>query len=153
MPTIELLLQLFEIRDGALYWRVSKGAAKGGRPVSGKRYARVMVNGIQLYAHRVVWAMTHGHWPALSVDHIDRIKSNNSPSNLRQATAREQRCNSCAKGIYKRGKRYAAQIKWYGHVKHLWTFDTPEEATEFRGLAESMIFGSFAPFRGNITHG
>ena len=43
-------------------------------------------------AHRVIWCMVHGRWPT-AIDHIDGDTSNNSISNLREASQQENMRN------------------------------------------------------------
>ena len=50
------------------------------------RYVHVVVNKYRLYAHRVIWAMQTGAWPADKIDHADQNKLNNRWANLREAT-------------------------------------------------------------------
>lgn len=47
----------------------------------------------KILAHRVVWALHHGAWPGMTIDHIDGNKKNNRPSNLRDVTHRENCLN------------------------------------------------------------
>lgn len=68
------------------------------------------------------------------VDHIDGNKLNNSITNLRVITGRENttraKVRKYFRGVKRNGKRFAAQIEWQGKRYHLGTFDTPEEASE-----------------------
>jgi len=50
---------------------------------NGKGYRYGVVSYQRVYAHRVVWLLTHGEWPQGEIDHIDRNRSNNRPHNLR----------------------------------------------------------------------
>lgn len=52
------------------------------------------IGGKNVYAHRVIWALLNGEWPDGEVDHINRDKSDNRPSNLRVVTHRENRLNT-----------------------------------------------------------
>ena len=48
-------------------------------------------------AHRLVWALRHGRDPGpLHIDHRDRVKGNNRPSNLRLATVVQNAHNTGA---------------------------------------------------------
>jgi DNA-binding CsgD family transcriptional regulator len=65
-----------------------------GRPVSkaGKNgYLSVTWKGKRYYAHRLAWLLTHGcPVPAgMDIDHINRIRTDNRPENLRVVTRSE----------------------------------------------------------------
>lgn len=46
-------------------------------------YLTVNINATKFWAHRIVWALVHGHWPDGTIDHIDGDTLNNRPGNLR----------------------------------------------------------------------
>jgi len=56
-------------------------------------YRMVVVAGAWLAEHRVAWFLVKGNWPADTIDHINRIKTDNRWENLRLATAAEQAGN------------------------------------------------------------
>ena len=87
--------------------------------------------GTLLYAHRVAFAISHGHMPPL-IDHINGIKSDNRIANLRDASATLNSRNRKAFGATKpkQTKRWAASITVDYKRKHLGYFDTPELAHE-----------------------
>jgi len=93
LPTPERLHELFELRDGVLYRRVSTSSnacagARAGNPHKG--YLRVKVDRRSYRAHRLIWVMCHGPIPdGMEVDHIDHNPTNNRTENLRLATNAE----------------------------------------------------------------
>lgn len=48
---------------------------------------------VSIFAHRIVWAMHHGEWPAEFIDHINRDRSDNRISNLRSVSKVENQRN------------------------------------------------------------
>lgn len=80
-----------------------------------------------LKAHRVVFFLAHGYWPA-QVDHIDGNRQNNRMDNLRAASANENQHNQACKGYYFVSGKYRATIRVDGKAVYLGRFDTPEEA-------------------------
>lgn len=56
-------------------------------------YLTGRIGGRPFYAHRVAWALYHGAWPTMLIDHIDRDRTNNRIANLRQATFSENSRN------------------------------------------------------------
>lgn len=60
-------------------------------------YVRFYHRGRQYFAHRVAWALHYGKWPEHTIDHINRIKTDNRISNLRDVP---QSVNNTNKGKY-----------------------------------------------------
>ena len=61
-------------------------------------YIRLSIKGKQFSASRVAWVVSVGQIPKdMDIDHIDRNRSNNRLSNLRLATASENRNNATPK--------------------------------------------------------
>lgn len=79
-------------------------------------------------AHRVVYLLYYGEWPVVC-DHIDTVRTNNDPRNLRSVTKYGNACNrSVAKGwIYRNGK-YIARITVHGVKRIIGRFDSEEAA-------------------------
>ncbi len=50
-------------------------------------YIRIKYKGKLYSAGPIVWVLTHGKWPENKIDHKDRNKQNNRPSNLRDVSA------------------------------------------------------------------
>lgn len=92
----------------------------------------------------------------LRVDHIDMVKENNRPCNLRYVTARQSAQNRrvpkrgdgvySAKyiGIAKRGNVFQARIHLAGKRIHLGYFGTQEEAGLAYDKAAIAAYGNFA---------
>jgi hypothetical protein len=124
--------------------------------VDGKGHIQMRVDGVQYSAHRLAWFWVHGEWPVEEIDHIDRNRSNNRISNLRQATKSQNRANTIAfsnnrsgfKGVhFCRGhlnKPWRALINHQGKRTHLGRFATPEEAHAAYAAAANQMFGEFA---------
>jgi hypothetical protein len=91
MITKELLHQLFEYRDGNLYWKNKNNKFAGYVHHTG--YFTVDINKKSYRVHRLVFMMHHGFLPQI-VDHIDGNKLNNSIENLRKADSNQNNQNS-----------------------------------------------------------
>lgn len=58
-------------------------------------YVKVSVgNQKRIRAHRVAWFLSYGCWPSDMIDHINRVRHDNRLSNLREADAKLNACNS-----------------------------------------------------------
>lgn len=117
----------------------------------GVKYGQLM--GKMVKAHRVAWAVAHGHWPELEVDHIDQDPSNNKLENLRLATraqngynrAVRQDSGSGIKGVrWKPCKRkWQARIRKDGKEYHLGYFDSAHDAEKRHAAAVRELHGEF----------
>jgi hypothetical protein len=97
-------------------------------------------------AHRVVWALSNGVWPAHEIDHINGTRWDNRLSNLRDATRAQQQRNvkqrkdntTGAKGVdYKAGiGKWRARINHGGRRIHLGAFASLGAAIAARKVAE-----------------
>lgn len=110
-----------------------------------KGYWKIRIKGKDYRAHRVVWALAHREDPGLgsdlTIDHIDRNKSNNSASNLRLRDAVGQMENTNWRGGKSKYPGVALlpsgrwQAQYYrpgqgagGKQKYLGTFSSEEQA-------------------------
>ena len=155
--TQDLLKELFEYRDGVLYWKVAKarnikvGDAAGCLNATGYLYTRI--NRKRYRNHRLIFLMYYGYLPQF-LDHIDGNKINNRIENLRPATISENNRNakigknntSGVKGVYwyARDKKWKAQLMINRKVKYLGYFKTIEEAEEAVKKAREELHGEFA---------
>ena len=155
--TQDLLHELFEYRDGVLYWKVAKsnsikvGDAAGG--LKGRGYISVKINNKFYLNHRVIFLMHHGYLPQF-LDHIDGNRTNNRIENLRPATIAENCRNS---RIGKNNTSGVKGVNWDNYVKK-WRarifvdgktvmekyFKTIEEAAEAVRKAREELHGEFA---------
>lgn len=88
---IDVLRSLFSFDSdtGILRWAVSPTArVKVGQEAGTQHdcgYKRVMVQGKNLYVHRIIFAILHGEWPE-QIDHINGKRQDNRAENLRGVT-------------------------------------------------------------------
>lgn len=161
LPVRDRLLELFDYDAcGALTWRVSTsnrikvGSIAGTLRYGGNgKYIVIGVDGVQLYAHRLIFLWHHGWCPEV-VDHVDMNRLNNRIENLRAASKSANGMNRGAqanntsgyKGVtYCRDrKKWVAQITAEGAHRNLGRFDTAEDAAEVYRRASEELHGEFA---------
>ena len=88
--------KLFTTKGGQLYWKESRGRSAAGALAGtnhGDGYKTVRIDGKAYYAHRIVKEMTTGKKITGDLDHKDRNRSNNKPSNLKKVTRSENNKN------------------------------------------------------------
>lgn len=117
--------------------------------VTDNKYIFISVKGHVLLLHRLVWMLQNGEIPeGTEVDHIDRNKGNNHPSNLRLATKSENAQNRTTRSDNKLGVKgvsydpptgkYRAEITVNKKTIRLGRFLTLEAAVKARKDAEVL---------------
>ena len=93
----QMLNELFEYRDGEIYYKVSRSRNKAGSKAGTYRKHdnayQVIIGGKHYLVHRVVFMLHHGYMPEM-VDHIDGNRANNKIENLRQADVNQNAQNA-----------------------------------------------------------
>lgn len=160
--TRNLLREMFEYRDGELYWKVAKQGINIGDlagTIDKKRgYRRIGIKYGLYFAHRLIFLYHHGYIPEF-LDHIDRDTSNNNINNLREATHQEnhfnkRKCTSyCGKptaskykGVnwHKASQKWRSQIGINGKRKYLGLFTSELAAARAYDKTAIAAFGEFA---------
>lgn len=140
-PSIGRLRELFTLTEDGRLLNVADRAsrARAGQEASSLNggYLRAWVDGQLQQSHRIVFAMTHGVWPVGQVDHINEIKVDNRPQNLRDASPALNQQNqrharkdntTGLRGVSHNARGFMARIFADGRNHHLGTFDTTLEA-------------------------
>ena len=154
--TQDYVKQLFEYRDGELFWKVSVGKAKVGKKAGSLKlngYFNTGINGKVYRNHRLVFLMHHGYLPKC-VDHIDGNCLNNKIENLREATHSQNSQNgkfrtnntSSAKGVFwsKKFNKWVIQISINNKHKYFGMYKDLELADLVAQEARDKYHGAFA---------
>lgn len=159
LPSKDALESFFYVDsdEGVLIWRFHPVCPSLiGKRVQGNannKYTKVTVPGYgQFYLHRIIWLYVNGSSPDV-LDHINRDKSDNRISNLRECTASENEKNKVSHGSNQHGYtgvtklpsgRYQARVSIPGSRVSLGTFDTPEHAAGARMAFLILKYPDFA---------
>ena len=156
LPSQKKLQELFDYRNGELYWKErihsSIDLSKPAGFIGYGGYRSIRIEGKDYRAHRLVWKYHYGKDPKEFIDHIDGNKINNNIENLREATNQQILFNTGPsknnklgiKGVSKNGNKYVARIEINGKSKYLGMFNTIEEARLAREEAEIKFFKEFS---------
>ena len=156
--TRDRLCELLSVdtEQGLFTWKNTMGGKAFKGDIAGSRnangYVLIRLDGKDYLAHRLMWLYVYGAMPILQIDHIDRNRDNNKPTNLRLATQKQNsenmfRVKTNTSGF--RGVRREARLKtkpWSATIthnykqKHLGYYATFEEAVEARKAAEDLFF-------------
>lgn len=115
-------------------------------------YLSVRLDGENIKLHRLAWFYGYGKWPTLEIDHRDNDPSNNAFINLREASTKQNCCNTKPhrdnaigyKGVSKRPNGFRSVIHVSGKQIYLGRYETPEAAHEAYVEAARKYFGEFA---------
>ena len=159
LPTTDRLRELFHVRDdGVLVRNISdpEGRTKAGDiagSLNSEGYLCTRIDGGKYLNHRIVWAMIHGEWPSERIDHINGVRTDNSPGNLRLINAAENTHNRGRNSNNKTGFRgvsfskirasFVAQITVKGKYHYLGYFTTAEEASQAYEAKAKELHGEF----------
>lgn len=167
-------LDINELRDrlyldpetGKVFWKPKSGNTRLVQSYNAQRagkqagyshhrgYSYIEIGDKQYALHRVVFALHHGRWPVGEVDHINGLRSDNRPANLREATKSQNQANrgvqrnskSGVKGVHYRTRtgKWRAQYKFQGKVYYAGDYATIEEAKAAYEVSIRRCFGEFA---------
>ena len=115
--TQDKVQELFEYRNGALFWKKSpnnliKIGQKAGTAINNAGYNIVGISGKTYRLHRIIFLYHQGYLPN-KIDHIDCNRLNNKVENLRPATNEE---NSRNTKLSKKNKSGVKGVHWASHV-------------------------------------
>lgn len=124
---------------------------------NGNGYIVIEIDNVGYKAHRLAWLYVHGKWPKEQIDHDDRVKSNNSIANLREASNSLNQINVGRKRKVApyRGLGYSyttpnkpwhAKISVQGKRISLGYFADPKDAYDAYCAAARKHHGDFASF-------
>lgn len=131
------------------------GWYEGNRGVRG--YRRIWIEGRNYMAHHIAFVLMRGRWPTKEIDHINGIESDNRWINLRLVTRLQQCMNrktakhnttgvsGVSRFVTKDGQlRFRSAMRINRQFISLGVFDTVEEASAARKVAERKFYGEFA---------
>ena len=101
-------------------------------------------------AHRLAWLYVYGEWPEDQIDHINRSRSDNRISNLRDVSHKQNNQNRSKSSTNTSGHPGVCwnkqRSKWVATITHnykdihLGCFNTIEEAVSARKAAEKLYW-------------
>lgn len=140
--------------DATKHHRNLVGEVAGGprRNRNGKHYWVIKIDGIAYKRAQIVLFLKTGTWPNEMVDHRNGDSLDDSPTNLRHATATQNAWNHQKRskktdlpmGVRFMSGRFQARIACHKKMHHIGCFDTPEEAREAYLAKRKELFGEFA---------
>jgi hypothetical protein len=124
---------------GELVWKVSTGSrARVGAPAGALRpdgYKATMIDKRLCLNHRLIWFYTHGYFSENQIDHVNRDKSDNRLSNLREVS---HSCN------IRNSKQLATNTSgvqgvWWHREGRKWCTEIYADKKRYLGLHSSFL--------------
>ena len=135
--------------SGLLYYN---GIKTGSLSSSGYLYCTILNENLSV--HRVCWYLYYNEFPNHSIDHVDRVKTNNKIINLRKCNQAQNLANrtkmkpgtSSFKGVYfiKKQNKYCARISFNNKRIYLGLFNNELDAAEVYNKKAKELYGDFA---------
>ncbi len=144
----------YDQETGIFTWKVSTSRRVKVGDVAGSQngggYLQISVQSRLQLAHRLAWLYIHGSWPKDQIDHINRIRTDNRISNLREVSHKQNMQNRSKPSTNTSGHtgvRWNKQrSKWQAYIMHnrkhlhLGYFSILEEAVAARKAAEKLYW-------------
>lgn len=160
-PSIDRLRELFRHEDGRLFWiwrnrfHPDTYGQEAGFMQLGRRGQRrwiIKIQGRPYKRARIVFALAHGHWPNLQIDHINGDSMDDRPGNLREATQMQNAWNHRTRakrsplpmGVRLLDGRYQARIGYMNRSINLGFYASAEEAEAVYRAKRKELFGEYA---------
>lgn len=154
--TKDLLHELFEYKEGKLYWKINQGTAKPGVEAGSYRangYRHIFIKGKRYLTHRLIYFMHYGKLPDF-IDHINGARDDNRIENLRPATLSQNQHNSKirkdntsgVKGVnwHKASQKWQVLLKVNGKQKYFGCYSDLGEAAIVAQLKRIHLHKEYA---------
>lgn len=152
----EYLFELFEYKDGSLYWKVNRIKVRPGTKagcIDNNGYLQIRIDGKAYTAHRLIYLMHHGALPK-RVDHIDCDKLNNRIENLRACEVNQNAWNAKTSSKSKSGiknvvwhtrdRKWQVAVSVNGKQRNFGYYDDIDLAELVATEARNKYHGEFA---------
>ena len=138
---IAAIKRLLRYEEGKVFWRedrnsrIKSGDRAGSLSSSG--YRVIKLKGRPHKEHRIIWILINGTPPLDTLDHINGIKDDNRPSNLRELSHKENHrahknkkkgASSKYRGVHWSQQKWRALITTDGKLQHIGRFTSEIEA-------------------------
>lgn len=155
--TQKRIKELFEYKEGKLYWRIQKSnrikiGDRAGH-LGNENYRKIRMDNCLYLEHRLIWLMFKNYLPK-ELDHINGIRNDNRIENLREVNRNQNQWNrkknkkgtSKYKGVYwnKELKKWRVEIQYYGTPIYLGDFDSEIEAAKAYNKKCEELFKEYA---------
>jgi hypothetical protein len=159
MITKKFLHEIFDYKNGCLYWKVKFSrkiniGQKAGCDM-GNNYFKIVINKKKYLSHRLIYLYHYGYMPEV-VDHINKNSTDNRIENLREATFQQNQYNrklnknssTGIKNVYwnKKTNKWSVRFTIEKKLKHFGCFDNFESAKLISQEIRNKYHGKFASY-------